>query len=78
MEGDLIIAAGGFFVVLMGGLIAVAGVHRAWQPVQDNSPAPVLGTVIVVAGLAIVAFGVLLAVANIFIWLGARRRRNSE
>ena len=78
MEGDLTIAAGGLIVVVMGGLIAVAGVHRAVRPIQDNSPAPVLGTVIVIVGLAIVAFGVLLAVANVFIWLGGRRRRSSE
>jgi hypothetical protein len=78
MEGDLIIAAGGLIVVFMGGLVAVAGVHRSWQPIQDNSPAPVLGTIIVIAGLAIVAFGFLLAVANLIVWLGGQRRRRSD
>jgi hypothetical protein len=77
MEADLTIAAGGLMVILLGGVVAVAGWHPKWQPIQDNSPAPILGTIIVVAGIAIVLLGVLLALANVIVWLSGRRRRRS-
>lgn len=77
MEADLVIAAGGLIIIFFGGLVAVAGVHPRWQSIQNNSPAPILGTIIVVAGLAIVLLGILLAIANVIVWLGGRRRRGT-
>ena len=47
MEADLSVAVVGLVVVFMGGLISVAGVHPRWQSVNNNSPAPVLGALIV-------------------------------
>ena len=38
MEADLIVAAVGVFIIVMGGLVAVAGVHPRWQSIQNNSP----------------------------------------
>ena len=57
-------------IVVAGGLIAVAGIRPKWQPIQDNSSAPVLGTTIVVGGVAIVVRGVLFAVAHVIVGLG--------
>ena len=38
MEADLFIAGAGAFIIVMGGLVAVAGVHRAWT--TSNAPNP--------------------------------------
>jgi heme/copper-type cytochrome/quinol oxidase subunit 2 len=61
-------------VILFGGLVTVAGVHPKWQPIQDDSPAPLLGTITVIFGMVIVVLGIVLAVANVIVWLGGRRR----
>jgi len=78
MEADLSIAAGGMMVTLLGGVVAVAGWHTSWQPIQGVSPAPILGTIIVLVGIAIVLLGALLALANVIVRLSGRRRRQSD
>jgi hypothetical protein len=60
-------------VIVVGGLIAVAGVHQKVQSIHENAPAPVLGTIIVIAGMAIVA----LAMVSVFVWLAGRHKRNA-
>ena len=71
-------AGGGIFLVLMGGLISVAGFHPAVQNIQDNAPNPVLGDVIAAIGLVIVALGFLMAVVNVVVWLTGRRQQGTE
>jgi hypothetical protein len=72
LEADLVIAVAGVVIIVMGGLVAVAGVHNRGS--TDNAGNPVLGNIIAVAGLVAIALGVLLAVANVVIWLTGRRR----
>jgi hypothetical protein len=72
MEADLFIAGAGAFIIVMGGLVAVAGVHRAWT--TSNAPNPALGNVIVAAGALVILLGVALAMANVVVWMAGRRR----
>lgn len=72
METDLILAGVGVFIIVMGGLVAVAGVHRAWT--TDNSANPVLGNIMTAVGLLVVVIGLVLGIANLVIWLTGRRR----
>ena len=76
MEADLIVAAVGVFIIVMGGLVAVAGVHPRWQSIQNNSPAPLLGNIIAIVGLVLIVVGLVLLVANLVVWIGGWRRRN--
>lgn len=72
MEGDLVLAALGVFIIVMGGLVAVAGVHRAWS--SDNAGNPALGNIVTAVGLLAIAVGLTLGVANLVIWLTGRGR----
>jgi len=65
------VAVAGVFI-MMGGLVAVAGIHRAWS--TDNSANPVLGNIITAAGLVVVEIGLILGIVNLVIWLTGRRR----
>src|SRR5580704_17568341 len=78
MEADLVIAAVGLIVIVLGGLVAVAGVHPKWQSIHNNSPAPLLGNIMAGFGLLIVAVGVILLLVNTVIWISRRMRRRSE
>lgn len=73
-EEDLWIVLGGVAVILIGGLVAVAGLHRRGS--NSTSPSPVLGTIVVVVGLVIVVFGLGLAFVNLTMWL--RNRKGSK
>ena len=69
-EEDLWVVLGGVAVILVGGLVAVAGLHR--REGNSSSPSPVLGTILVVVGLVIVVFGLGLALVNLAVWLRSR------
>jgi hypothetical protein len=75
MEGDLVVATVGLVIIVMGGVVAVAGVHPRWQSIHQNSPAPLLGTIIAIAGMVIVVLGVVMLLVNVVIWLSGRLRR---
>jgi hypothetical protein len=74
MEADLGLAVVGLVVFVMGGLVAVAGVHPRWQNVHNSSPAPLLGNIIAGIGLLIAGLGILLLVVSAFVWMSGRRR----
>ena len=71
-EGDLVIAAVGLLIVIVGSAIT-AGALKATGP-YPATPEPVLGKVIVVVGLAIVLLGLSLALANVVLYFSAKRR----
>jgi hypothetical protein len=70
-EMDLSIAGGGLFVIIVGGIVSVGGLHERTS--NNSNPSPVLGTIIVIGGLAIVVFGLVLAIANLIVWTARRR-----
>jgi hypothetical protein len=70
-EVDLSIAGGGLFVMIFGGIVSVGGLHA--RASNNTNPSPVLGTIIVIGGLAIVVFGLVLATANLIVWTARRR-----
>lgn len=72
MEADLLLAAVGVFIIVMGGLTAVAGVHPRWQNVHNSSPAPLLGNINAIFGLIVIIFGLILLVVNIVVWVSGR------
>jgi hypothetical protein len=72
MEADLVIAVAGLIIIVVGGLVAVAGVHGKVS--TEDAGNPVLGNIIAVVGLLVIALGLLLAIANEAIWLTGRRR----
>jgi heme/copper-type cytochrome/quinol oxidase subunit 1 len=72
MEADLIIAVVGVLIIVMGGLVTVAGVHRKWS--TDNAGNPVLGNIVAAVGALVILLGVALAIANVVIWITGRRR----
>jgi hypothetical protein len=72
MEADLILAAAGVFIIVMGGLVAVAGIHRAWT--TGNAGNPALGNMMAAVGLLVVVMGLILGIVNLVIWLTGRRR----
>ena len=74
MEKDLGLALIGLVVFVVGGLIAVAGVHPNWQNVHNSSPAPLLGNIIGGIGLVIAGLGILLLVVNTVVWAAGRPR----
>ncbi len=74
MEGDLYVCGFGLIVTVTGGLVSVAGYHPAWQSIHDNTPAPTFGTILAIAGLFLVAIGIILMVVNIIVWLGGRHK----
>ena len=74
MESDLIIAAAGLVVIVMGSLVAVAGRHFSVQPIHDNTPAPLAGNIIAAVGALMILLGLVLAAANIVIWIVGRHR----
>lgn len=76
MEADLILSVVGLVIIVMGGLVAVAGVHRKWS--TDNAGNPVLGNIVAAVGALVILFGVLLAIANVVIWMTGRRRGGGE
>ncbi len=76
MGGDLIIAAVGLVIIVIGGLIAVAGVHYRVQSIHDNASAPVAGNIVAAVGALMFLFGVVLAAVNTAIWIAGRHRRN--
>jgi uncharacterized membrane protein YidH (DUF202 family) len=78
MEQDLGIAAGGVFIILMGGLLSVTGFHDRTQPIQNNAPNPALGNVIGIIGVVVIAAGMVLSLVNLVVWLTGRRRQRSE
>ena len=78
MEADLSVAVVGLVVAFMGGLISVAGVHPRWQSVNNNSPAPVLGALIVFAGHFVVAGGIITTAASVFVWFTGRHHSSSQ
>jgi hypothetical protein len=75
MEADLGVAGVGLFIFVMGGLVAVAGVHPRWQNVHNSSPAPLLGNVIAGFGLLVAGVGLVLLVVSVVVWMGGRRRQ---
>jgi TRAP-type C4-dicarboxylate transport system permease small subunit len=70
-EVDLSIAGGGFFIIIFGGIVSVGGLHAKTS--NNSNPSPLLGTIIVIGGLAIVVFGLILAIANVIVWTARRR-----
>jgi hypothetical protein len=72
MEADLILAVVGVIIIVMGGLVAVAGVHRKWS--TDNAGNPVLGNIVAALGALVILLGAALAIANVVIWMTGRRR----
>ena len=65
MEADLILAVVGLIIIVMGGLVAVAGVHRKWS--TDNAGNPVLGDIVAALGALVILLGAVLAIANVVI-----------
>jgi hypothetical protein len=72
MEADLVIAVGGVITIVVGGLVAVAGVHS--RASTDNAGNPVLGNIIAAVGVLVILLGVILAMVNAVIWATGRRR----
>jgi hypothetical protein len=72
MEADLILVAAGVFIIVMGGLVAVAGIHRKWS--TDNASNPVLGNIMAAVGLLVAVMGLILGIVNLVVWLTGRRR----
>jgi hypothetical protein len=72
MEADLVIAVGGVITIVVGGLVAVAGVHNRGS--NDNAGNPVLGNIIAAVGVLVILLGVVLAIANAVIWATGRQR----
>jgi hypothetical protein len=70
-EMDLSIAGGGFFVIVFGGIVSVGGLHAKTS--NNSNPSPLLGTIIVIGGMAVVVFGLVLAIANLIVWTARRR-----
>jgi len=78
MEADLGIAVVGLVIFVMGGLVAVAGVHPRWQNVHNSSPAPLLGNFIAGFGLLVSGAGLMLLVVSVVVWMGGRRRQKPD
>lgn len=74
LEADLVVATIGLIVAVMGGLISAAGIHPAWQNIHNNAPTPVFGSIVLTAGLYIVAIGLVLILTNVFVWVTGHRR----
>jgi hypothetical protein len=78
MEADLYVCGFGLVIAVLGGLFSVTGYHPAWQSIHDNTPAPTAGSLIVIAGLFLVALGIILMGVNTVVWLGGRRRGRTD
>jgi hypothetical protein len=76
MEADLSIAGAGLLIIVVGGVVAVAGFHSKVQPIQDNTPAPLAGTIVAALGALMALLGLVLAAVNLVIWMTGRRRGN--
>jgi hypothetical protein len=75
-ERDLIFAAVGLSVVIIGGAITAGGISgRGPYP---SAPEPALGKAIVWVGLAIVLVGLGLAGANLVMYLAAKKRNRGR
>jgi hypothetical protein len=74
MEADLSIAAVGLVVVVLGGILAVAGFHPRVQSIHDNTPAPLAGNIVAAVGALMVLLGLVLAAVNLVIWMSGRWR----
>jgi hypothetical protein len=75
-EADLLVAFGGLVVIVVGGLVAVAGVHARGS--ADNAGNPLLGNIIAAGGAVIVLGGLVLAVMNVVVWIGGRRSKSGK
>jgi len=75
-EASLTFAVIGFVIVAIGGIGINAGYHP--RESTSTSPAPVAGTIVAMAGLIVVLFGVFLAIANVALWISAKRRRRGD
>jgi hypothetical protein len=74
MEGDLVIAVVGLVIIVLGGIVAVAGIHPRGQSIHDNAPSPLAGNIIAAAGALLILVGLILATANLVIWLTGRNK----
>jgi hypothetical protein len=74
MEADLVIAVVGVITIVVGGLVAVAGVHNRTS--NDNAGNPILGNIIAAIGVLAILLGLILAIANVVVWLTGRSRGN--
>jgi hypothetical protein len=74
LEGDLAIAALGLVIVVFGSLVVAGGLYGGSNPSAPSSPHPLLGTIIFVVGAGVILLGLVLGVANVAVYLSARRR----
>ena len=74
MEADLSIAAVGLVIIVLGGILAVAGFHPRVQSIHDNTSAPLAGNIVAAVGALMVLLGLVLAAVNLVIWISGRRR----
>jgi hypothetical protein len=74
MEADLVFLVAGVIGIVLGGLVAVAGVHT--RESSNNAGNPILGNIIAALGLLVVVVSVTLGIVNLVIWATGRRRGN--
>ncbi len=70
IEGDVVIAAVGLVIALIGGSVTAAGF--VWVG-GLSAPAPVLGTIIFIVGVLVVLLGLGLAALNIARYVSRKR-----
>jgi hypothetical protein len=77
LEPDLIIAIAGVALIVVGGLVGVAGVHSSSTPIGHDHGEPGLGTAIAIIGGGVIVIGLVMGIINGIVYLRARSKARS-
>jgi hypothetical protein len=76
-QGDLIIAVAGLVIVFIGSMVAAGGLYGNSRT-NPSGPHPLVGTVILFVGTAVIVLGLVIAVVNVGVYLTAKWRSRNQ